>query len=179
MLSLSGLCRAGDTAPETLQEVFRILRPGGLFVFVEPDTVRGQGQSVKELIKKVFPEKIKVQSSPIRNIDTASTSTSLSEDEEFIRSRGKRGATKNKFSKVNSAVIDKAEVSVATVADSIDNNNSNNKLSKTNDDQAAPGIQDTSTITATPDNNLKPGLVVEIHNNLINTYVSGIAVRPY
>lgn len=124
VLSVSGLSRAGDAAPETLQEVFRILRPGGLFVFVEPEKVGAQGQSVTDLIKRVFPEEIKVQqSSPsVTGGDSSGGSSSgsgasLSDDEEFIRSRGKRGASKAKAARGGSSAV-KEKVSLQTTTDS-------------------------------------------------------------
>ena len=49
-----GAISRGQSAVETITEAYRILRPGGLFVFIEPD---GSGDMVDRILK-VFPEKI-------------------------------------------------------------------------------------------------------------------------
>lgn len=183
VLSVSGLSRAGDAAPETLQEVFRILRPGGLFVFVEPEKVGAQGQAVTDLIKRVFPEEIKVQQSPpsVTGDSSSGSGASLNDDEEFIRSRGKRGASKAKAARGGSSAV-KEKVSLQTTTDSAsDSDGSNGSQGDTSiaNEAQKPSQDGVFRVSPAAGNSLKPGLVFETHNNLVNTYVSGIAVRPY
>ena len=53
VISVGAISRS-DRPVETINEAFRMLRPGGLFVFVEPDN----SGDMAEQILKIFPEKI-------------------------------------------------------------------------------------------------------------------------
>ena len=160
-----------------------------------------QGQSVTDLIKRVFPEEMKVQSSQSSSNKNTNTDSSLSADEEFMRSRGKRGTGNNKSSsfKGSSVVIEKLETS--TVIDSTDENirpsgsstgtstdtstgvsqeaNSAEGASKISTSSSSSSSSSDSRSSGSSSSSLRPGLVFETHNNLVSTYVSGIAVRPY
>ena len=58
VVSIGAISRATSKV-ELVTEAYRMLRPGGLFVFVEPD---GAGDTVQNILN-VFPEKITSDSS--------------------------------------------------------------------------------------------------------------------
>lgn len=195
MLCVGGLARAGINAPEVLQEVLRVLRPGGLFVFVEPDRTLGVPERpVTELIKQVFPEEIKVvspqspqaQSRAKAESGNSAASLSIAEEEAFMRSRGKKDSRKTRGQKSGGTVLmDKTSqlppsgsTDASSGSESADSTSTEVDPSNSNSSSSQPKER-VFVVSEGSKSGLKPGLVYETHNNLLNKYVSGIAVKPY
>jgi len=70
VLSVGAIGRAADKAL-VVNEALRMLKPGGLFVFLEPG-----GDDVLELVKKFFPEKIEIEVVEDGGEDAGSSSSS-------------------------------------------------------------------------------------------------------
>jgi len=89
VMSTGAIARSGSAAVELVNEVYRMLRPGGLFVFCD-----SEGSNVIEAIEKVFPATI--------------TSGQSAGDKSRKAKKEESGQKKNKKRKVSGNVIDVA-----------------------------------------------------------------------
>ena len=93
VMSTGAIARSGSAAVELVNEVYRMLRPGGLFVFCD-----SEGSNVIEAIEKVFPATITSGQSAGDKSRKAKKALAMEES----------GQKKNKKRKVSGNVIDVA-----------------------------------------------------------------------
>lgn len=212
-----------------------MLRPGGLFVFVEPDKIPfssggGTGSSdgdVIELVKRVFPEDIKVKSMSSSNIKKSGVDSTIPISNSFGGSNSdsskKDSSKKSKkssstyksrqtalvsdfVSSIATTTTDEVDASANIISDSnktisdegafiisspitesdsipVTTESDDSSSTKTSDSRSSSNgavLKPSSTWSSSASTkNSKPGLVFEVHNNILDTYVTGIAVRSY
>ena len=158
VLSTGAISRSGSGAVELVNEVYRMLRPGGLFVFCD-----SEGSSVMEAISKVFPATITSgQSAGDKSRKAASKKASAVEESAANTTGQKKNKKKNKST--SSAGMDTG------VAVAVDITTAAAEEEVTVDvDEAVQQPEAMQT---------RPGISYERISNLFDPYVTGICVRP-
>ncbi len=182
------------------------MKPGGLFVFVEPTKgisgidVLSKIQQVRSCIYsvsihvyntqvflgQVFPEQVKVsiegiskrqnKNDPsIETTDTHISSSSSAENESNRdnRKRSKKNLDNQKGFKSRSPVWNERSDSSYKTSVNEKTLEEENIESQIVVDKENSSMQNSSSYV------MKPGLIYETHNNIIDSYISGIGIRPY
>ena len=151
VMSTGAIARSGSGAVELVNEVYRMLRPGGLFVFCD-----SEGSNVMEAIEKVFPATITSgQSAGDKSRKAKAASKKAMAMEET-------GQKKNKKRKVSSTDTDVVTVAVDTVEEA-------------NEDDI---VEEETAVEQSGVVQTRPGISYERISNLFDPYVTGICVRP-
>lgn len=151
VMSTGAIARSGSGAVELVNEVYRMLRPDGLFVFCD-----SEGSNVIEAIEKVFPATITSGQSAGDKSRKAKISAKRMEES---------GQKKNKKRKVSGNDID-----VAVAIDTVD------IVEEANEDDTA--VDEEKAIEEPGNVQTRPGISYERISNLFDPYVTGICVRP-
>lgn len=176
VLSTGAISRSNSGAVELVNEAFRMLRPGGLFVFCEPDG----GQSIISSVMKVFPETISssTASAGDKGRKAASKKSAAEEmDNTKTKSKDKKGG---KSARNNDNVTQFAATEVAptttTLAAVVDQQQDGDESESQSQSPAesAEAVQQAQKQEPTS----RPGISYERIANFIDPYVTGIAVRP-
>ena len=159
VVSTGAIARTGSLSAsvELVNEAYRVLRPGGLFVFCDAD---GRGD-VLEAVTKVFPATITSnQSAGDKARDAASKKKTKSNDDD-----GKK--KKRKSSKAE------AMAGSSDVEDDDDDIDSSAQQATADSGNAVATIEPAPAKAVS-----RPGISYERLANLVDPYVTGIAVRP-
>ncbi len=180
VLSTGAIARSNSGAVELVNEAFRMLRPGGLFVFCEPDG----GQSIISSVTKVFPETISTSTpSAGEKGRKAAEATKRSASEEMnstkSKAKGKKGSRSgnnnvSQFAAAEVTPIEDSTVEGGSGAAVDGDEGGENKAQP--QAEATEKVQQTETETQTPSS--RPGISYERISNFVDPYVTGIAVRP-
>ena len=157
VISTGAMSRCDSPVEEVVNEAFRILRPGGLFVFIEPDD-----GSVIEKVTSIFPEKIV-------------GSESAGKKAEKAQARKEKDKIKKKNKGRKQSITDEIEQILASKNDDM--------MQEYRKDESADvraDILPDSKAEMVDQFQLKerPGISFERVSNLFDPFVTGIAVRP-
>ena len=174
-----------------VSQIFRILKPGCVFVFVEP----AKGTTTIDLIGELFPKEIVISPEALGRFrsGTGTGSDVRSDDRSGESSVSNNKRNKNKSNKKYSGKKNTGFASTSTTAvdtvitEATTTSTSTTALVDADDDTVAGDeiikVSDKANNSDTTDkksvSNIRPGLVYETYNNIIDSYVSGIAVKPY
>jgi len=147
VISVGALSRSSNSY-ETLMEVNRILRPGGLFVFVEPAS-SSNGETIKT-IESIFPKEI-------ISTDSAGAKLEKAKAKDIKKDKSKKKSKKSKNNDVETFAIDDDDANDDDDINSNDNNKDDEVISK-------PIV--------------RPGLTYEVLQNIIDPYITGIGIKP-
>ena len=153
-MSTGAIARSGSGAVELVNEVYRMLRPGGLFVFCD-----SEGSSVMEAIEKVFPATITSGQSAGEKSRKAASKKTLALEES-----GQKKNKKRKASSTSAAAATSIDTGVAVAAE---------------EEVTAEEVEEAEAVTEqSPAVQTRPGITYERIANLFDPYVTGICVRP-
>eukprot|EP00607_Mallomonas_marina_P007279 CAMPEP_0182419156 /NCGR_PEP_ID=MMETSP1167-20130531/3554_1 /TAXON_ID=2988 /ORGANISM="Mallomonas Sp, Strain CCMP3275" /LENGTH=243 /DNA_ID=CAMNT_0024593811 /DNA_START=387 /DNA_END=1118 /DNA_ORIENTATION=+ len=142
---------------ELVQEGYRLLRPGGLLVFVEPDS----REDIVEIVAKVFPERI-------QGGVLAGEKNKAAEREEKSMKKEKRRRKKKKDSVQQMSYQSVSSTTSTAESDLVD-------VERKQIEDSAGGETVESESSETKE---RPGIIFERERNWLDPYVAGIAVRP-
>jgi SAM-dependent methyltransferase len=151
VMSTGAIARSGSGAVELVNEVYRMLRPGGLFVFCDSDG----SSNVIEAIEKVFPATITSGQSAGEKSRKAKAMSKKMEESDQKRTK-KRKAT----SAANMEATEAIEMGEEATNEDIVV------------DEEAPNVEQSGAVQT------RPGISYERISNLFDPYVTGICVRP-
>ena len=155
VISTGAMSRSVRPVEDVINEAFRMLRPGGLFVFIEPDA----GDQVVSNVLKVFPEKI--------TSDTSAGAKAM---------RAKKKLEKNEKGRN----ISKRGGKRQSITDEIDEMLSSSKSTIDEGNETQPDSSNEEQLVAEKSDEVKerPGISYQRDQNLLDPFVTGIAVRP-
>ena len=158
VISTGAMSRSVRPTEDVVIEAFRMLRPGGLFVFVEPDA----SNQVISNVLKVFPEKI--TSATSAGAKAAKAKRKL-ESKDKVKKMGKKTKKRQSITDEIDAILNssKSMEDVERIESEYDSNNKE--------------LIDTELVTS---NEVieRPGISYQRDQNLLDPFVTGIAVRP-
>ena len=164
VMSTGALARSGSGAVELVNEVYRMLRPGGLFVFCD-----SEGSSVMEAITKVFPATITSGQSAGEKSRKAAAKKALAMEESGTGSTSTGGSGKSTGQKKNKK---RKAATTSDVAVEIAAGEEEDNLDEVGEVEVAAAVEQPGAMQT------RPGITYERISNLFDPYVTGICVRP-
>lgn len=152
-----GAINRGQSAIEVINEAYRMLRPGGLFVFIEPDST---GDMVDKILN-VFPEKI------VGDISAGAKAAAYKarEIEELKTNRPKKDKKRKITDEINDILTAESKEKIVEV-----------KLLNIETGVSTPVETSSTEPIGAP--KVRPGITFEKIQNIFDSYVTGIAIRP-
>ena len=170
VISVNSLERAKDTGKqiELVSEVYRMLKPGGLFVFVEADN----DDVINRVFYSVFPEKIK---------ETKPAGPKLKAKKNNRNKKGKKtvkqiSRLQQREESMKEAVATKSGDLESIGSDAENVNAINTNATETESSVSSDAHDDDSSVSNKRKE--RPSITYEKINNFIFPYVTGIAVKP-
>lgn len=179
----TGAIKRSEVPVEIIKEAYRMLRPGGVFVFVESEPA----DTLLNKIYSVFPKTIKettsdkVEKKNAKSLERKKGVTSNKRGATTITSTTTRGASRStlelEVEELRNVVVDNNIGEITTTTDTA-SDTSTSGVTTSDKNTAGPDIiADTSNNSRNSDTEI-PGVKFEEVSNVFEKLVSGIAVRP-